>query len=311
MKVVRLGTRGSKLALWQAEYAANQLRGLFPDLKVEIQIIKTKGDRILDVALSKIGDKGLFTQELEKELRNHEIDMAVHSMKDLPSFLEDDMMLGAVLKRANPADVLISPQGLTLNQLPVGAVLGTSSLRRIAQLKVFRQDLQVVDMRGNVETRLRKMREQDLDGIVVAYAGMSRLGLDAEISQIVPYEILLPATGQGAIAVEMRQGDEELATVLSRVNDQETFLATSAERAFLAELEGGCQVPIASLAMIKDQKIVLQGLVASLDGLKVYKDNAEGTVNEAGALGKELAQRLLQRGAGAILEDIKRTGELR
>jgi len=311
MKVVRLGTRGSKLALWQAEYAANQLTCLFPDLKVEIRIVKTKGDKILDVALSKIGDKGLFTKELENELRNHEIDMAVHSMKDLPSFLEDGMMLGAVLKRTNPADVLISPKGLTLDQLPAGAVIGTSSLRRIAQLKAFRQDLQVVDMRGNIETRLRKMREQDLDGIILAYAGVSRLGLDAEISQILPYEILLPATGQGAIAIEMRQGDEEVAAVLSMVNDQETFLATSAERAFLAELEGGCQVPIASLAMIKDQKIVLQGLVASLEGLEIYKDIAQGTVNQAGSLGQELAQRLLQRGAGTILEDIKRTGELR
>lgn len=311
MKVMRLGTRGSKLALWQAEYAANQLMQSLPDIKVEIKVIKTKGDKILDVALSKIGDKGLFTKELENELRNHEIDMAVHSMKDLPSFLEDDMMLGAVLKRENPADVLISPEGFSLDQLPLGAVLGTSSLRRLAQLKAFRQDFQMVDMRGNVETRLRKRKEQHLDGIILAYAGVSRLGLAAHISQILPLETLLPAAGQGAIAIEIRQGNEQIAAVLAGINDQETSLATSVERAFLAELEGGCQVPIASLATITGQEIVLQGLVASLDGLTIYKDHAKGKVNEACELGKALAMRLLQRGAGTILEDIKRTGEMR
>lgn len=326
MQVLRLGTRGSKLAIWQAEYVARELSARMPELNIEIVIIKTKGDKILDVPLAQIGDKGLFTREIENELLAGRIDLAVHSMKDLPSVLGEGLALGAVLKREIPQDVLISPHGYTLQTLPPGAVIGTSSLRRIAQLKALRPDLELVNMRGNVETRIRKMHEEGLDGIILAYAGVKRLGFMDSISQIIPVEQILPAVGQGAVAVEIRQDDEPVRRILESINDTECWLETSTERAFLAELEGGCQVPIACLARVADRKVFIEGLVAALDGSQVYNETAEielafdnesmtefsgwqEAVQQVREAGQGLAASLLRAGAGQILEEIKGLGD--
>ncbi|MEN6325285.1 MAG: hydroxymethylbilane synthase [Syntrophomonas sp.] len=308
MKSLRLGTRGSKLALWQSEHVAGKLRQSHPDLKVELQIIKTTGDKILDVALSKIGDKGLFTKEIEKELLEGRIDLAVHSMKDLPTQLEKGLAIGAVLERENPADVLISNRNYTFDSLPPEARIGTSSLRRIAQLKKLRPDLVFVEIRGNVETRIRKMQEENLDGIVLAYAGVKRLGMEDAISEILPCEVILPAVGQGVIAIETRSNDAEVLSLLEAINDKNAYLSCEAERAFLQGLEGGCQVPIASLATINDDKILLQGLIAALDGGEVIKGCNEGCCREAELVGQQLAKTLLDRGAGRILNDIRCAG---
>ncbi|MBO8159508.1 hydroxymethylbilane synthase [Thermosyntropha sp.] len=309
MSVLRLGTRGSQLAVWQAKYAATCINEEFPGINIEIRTIRTKGDKILDVALSKIGDKGLFTKEIEKELINGNIDMAVHSMKDMPTVLEKGLVIGAVLKREEPRDVLISAKRYKFNNLPQGAVVGTSSLRRTAQLKAIRPDINVVDIRGNVETRIKKMIENDLDAIIVAYAGVKRLGMETYISDYLPYELMLPAVGQGAIAVECRSDDKNILNMAARINHEETMAATFAERAFLRTLEGGCQMPVAALAQIKDGKLVLEGLMASLDGSMLYRDKFTGKVEDAEIIGISLAEKLLKDGGQKILKEIKRQGK--
>lgn len=309
MQVLRLGTRGSRLALWQAEYVARELSSHLAGVRIEIVTIKTKGDKILDVPLAKIGDKGLFTREIENELLAGNIDLAVHSMKDLPSLMGEDLCLGAVLPRENPRDVLISVHEYSLEMLPAGAVIGTSSLRRIAQLKALRPDIKLVDMRGNVETRIRKMEEQGLDGIILAYAGVKRLGFEHCISEVIAIEDILPAVGQGAIAIELRAGDLETARLLNAINDPGTWLETTAERAFLARLEGGCQVPIGCLAQTVGQHLMIHGLIASLDGRKVYKASAECDFSDIESSGRQLAEKLLDMGAGQILTEIKLLGD--
>jgi hydroxymethylbilane synthase len=306
MRNLRLGTRGSQLALWQARHVASLLESSLPDLKVEIKTIKTTGDKILDVALSKIGDKGLFTKEIEKELLSGEIDIAVHSMKDLPSELPPGLCIAAVLEREDPRDVLLSHKNYSLAELPHAAQIGTSSLRRIAQLKAWRPDLQLVDMRGNVETRIRKMKEQDLDGIILACAGVKRLGLEEMISDYLPAHLVLPAVGQGMIAVEARAGEQDVLKLLSRINHQDSFLASQAERGFLHELGGGCQVPVASMAELREGQLHIQGLIASLDGKEKYSGSSDCSLSEAEEAGRELARRLLQQGGAAILCEIRK-----
>lgn len=308
MKKLRLGTRGSKLALWQAEHVADLIKAK-ANIEVEIVIIKTKGDKILDVALSKIGDKGLFTKELEDQLLSGGIDMAVHSLKDLPTLITPRLIIGAVLAREKPQDVLIAKDKMTLAMLPLGAKIGTSSLRRAAQIKALRPDIITQDIRGNVETRIKKMQEQGLDGIILAYAGVKRLGLEAYISDIIANDIILPAVGQGAIAVEARSDDSNTLAILNHINHDFTATATTAERAFLRELEGGCQVPIAALARVEGQQLFIEGLVASLDGEKVYKATLQGELEEAEELGVLLAKELIARGALTILKDIRELGE--
>lgn len=229
MKNIRLGTRGSKLAIWQAEYTAAQLKIHNPQLNVQIRIIKTTGDKFLDVALSKIGDKGLFTKELEIELKRGTIDLAVHSLKDMPSELEPGCFISAVLERENPSDVLLSMQGYKLEDLPDRAIIGTSSLRRRAQLAALRPDLQMVDIRGNVETRLSKMQDQGLHGIILAFAGVKRLGLEKYISDILPLEVMMPAAGQGIIAIETSDIGDEIKEIMSTINHYPTHLAVLAE----------------------------------------------------------------------------------
>lgn len=306
---LKLGTRGSQLALWQADWVARELRRVRPDLEVETKIIRTQGDKILDVALSKIGDKGLFTREIENELLAGEIDLAVHSMKDLPTVINPGLALGAVLKRENPRDVLISHKGYSLSCLPRHGKVGTSSLRRIAQLRALRPDLLMVDLRGNVETRLKKMVDQDLDGIILAYAGVFRLGFGGQISEIIEPGLVLPAVGQGAIAVEIRAGDRQILDIVDLIDDHPANVATCSERALMRELEGGCQIPVAALAQIEGRNLRLQGLVASLDGQQIIKDVQAGDVADAAEIGRLLAQKLLQRGADHILQEIRQLGE--
>ncbi|MBC7074532.1 MAG: hydroxymethylbilane synthase [Syntrophomonadaceae bacterium] len=305
MRRLRLGTRGSKLALWQAEYAARELQKAASGLVTDIKIIKTAGDKILNVALSKIGDKGLFTKEIEKSLLAGEIDVAVHSMKDIPSSLEKGLRVGAVLKRENPQDVLISPKGYTFADLPENAVIGTSSLRRTAQVKLKRPDIRVVEMRGNVETRIKKMREQNLDGVILAYAGVKRLNFGYMISDFLSCDLIMPAVGQGAIALEIRDDDQQAMALLEKINDEPSYFSTLAERSFLNELEGGCRTPIASLAEVNKGQILLRGMVLSLDGEEVYQASLTGSLDEAESIGRQLARRLLRDGAGRILESIQ------
>ncbi|HHV16855.1 MAG TPA: hydroxymethylbilane synthase [Gelria sp.] len=309
MKSIILGSRGSKLALWQANYVASQLTRVVPDLDVEVKVIKTKGDKILDVALSRIGDKGLFTKEIEKELLDGSIDMAIHSMKDLPSQMAPGLCIGAVLKRENPGDVLISRQGYKFSDLPEGAIIGTSSLRRISQIRALRPDIVLVDIRGNIETRIRKMHEQELDGIVLAYAGVKRLGLEEKISDILPHNIMLPAVGQGAIAIEVRQGDTSNLELARSINHEPTNWATRTERSFLKVLEGGCQVPIGCYAEVSGENITVEGLVASLDGRRVFRESIQGKCQEADLIGRQLARDLLQKGAASVLAEIRQAGE--
>ena len=309
MMRLKLGTRGSKLALWQAQAVTERLKEYHPDLQIEVVIIKTAGDKILDVALSRIGDKGLFTKELEKALLDGTIDLAVHSLKDLPSQLGEGLKLAAVMPRENPGYVLISRSGLHLSDLPAGSVIGTSSLRRTAQLKAVRPDLQVIDIRGNVETRIKKMQEQQLDGIILAYAGVKRLGLEHWITQVLPYDIMLPATGQGTIAIETRDHDEKMDSILETVNDRKTFAEIQAERAFLGRLEGGCQVPMACLAECREGVIHMQGLVSSLDGSRVIRDSITGSSHEPEQIGLNLAERILEAGADRILRSIQSMGD--
>lgn len=309
MQHIKLGTRGSRLALWQAQYTVDCLKEACPDVSVETVIIKTKGDKILDVPLSRIGDKGLFTSEIETELLDGKIDLAVHSLKDLPSQLAPGLGLAAVLQREDPRDVLLSGKGYRLDSLPPEAVLGTSSLRRIAQIKTVRPDIRIVDLRGNVETRIRRMQEQNLDGIILAYAGVKRLGFEHYITDFISPDIILPAVGQGVIAVEAREDDSSTRHFLNLINDMTSYVQISAERAFLKELQGGCQVPIAALGKLEGDEILLQGLVSSLDGAKVYKSQEKGTWDRASEVGLILAQRLLKQGADAILAEIERLGE--
>ena len=309
MKRLKLGSRGSKLALWQADYVSSQLTKIVPDLNVEIKVIKTKGDKILDVALSRIGDKGLFTREIEKELLDGSIDMAIHSMKDLSSQLAPGLCIAAVLERENPADVLISRQGYRFYDLPEGAVIGTSSLRRISQIRALRPDIVLVDMRGNVETRIKKMYEQELDGIVLAYAGVKRLGFEDKISDFLPHDIILPAVGQGAIAIEVRQGDSANLELAGSINHEPTDWATRTERSFLRVLEGGCQVPIGCYAEVRGENITVEGLIASLDGSQVFRGSIQGNYQEADLIGQQLAHDLLHKGAASILAEIREAGE--
>lgn len=305
MHKLNLGTRGSKLALWQSHRVAEELKKVLPDLEIRIKTIKTQGDKILDVALSRIGDKGLFTKEIENELLEGNIDLAVHSMKDLPGEMDPALTIGAVLHREDPRDVLISHKGFRFDELPRGGVLGTSSLRRIAQIKACRPDLEMVSLRGNVETRIKKMQEQELDGIVLAWAGVSRLGLTEMITDFLPEDLVLPAVGQGAIAVQIRTDDCKTREVLDLINDKTARYEISAERSFLRKLQGGCQVPIGSRAVVNGTQICIRGLICSLDGTRLYRQEISGPVERGQELAVELAEKLLAQGAGEILDEIR------
>ncbi|EHQ88377.1 hydroxymethylbilane synthase [Desulfosporosinus youngiae] len=303
MKNIRIGTRDSQLAMWQAEWVQSQLTKLYPDLNFELVSMKTKGDKILDVPLSKIGDKGLFTKELEQGLLNDELDMAVHSLKDMPTLLPPGLIISAFCEREEPRDVFLSKNGVRIEDLPSGAIIGTSSLRRKSQLKHYRPDLSFMDLRGNLQTRWRKLQESDMAGIVLAAAGVKRLGWEERITQILPEDIMLSAVGQGSIAVEIDEKRSDIAELLSRLNHTPTEQAVHAERTLMRKLEGGCQVPIGALGQVADGQIVLRGMVASLDGLRLIKAEAKGTDPET--VGIEVADRLIDLGAASILAEIR------
>lgn len=311
---IMIGTRESALAMWQTNWVLERLRERFPGQSFEIKPIKTQGDKILDVALAKIGDKGLFTKELEIAMLDGEIDLAVHSMKDLPTVLPEGLTIGAMCVREDHRDVLISRHPGGLKGLPQGAKIGTSSLRRKAQIWQARPDLDLVDIRGNLQTRLRKMDEQGMDGIILAAAGVLRLGWAEKISEYLSVDVCLPAVGQGSIGIEIRDQDQEIAHIVGALNHDDTALCVRAERALLRILEGGCQIPIGALAKIEEKPqgkcIVLDGLVASLDGRDVRKDREEGEPSNPEWIGRKLAERLLEQGAREILNAVRQESRL-
>ena len=300
-----IGTRASRLALWQAEWVQSRLQQLHPGLEVELVKIQTTGDRILDTPLAKIGGKGLFVKEIEEALFDKRIDLAVHSMKDVPTVLPAGLELHCITERADPRDCLVFAGGLTdLEALPQGARIGTSSLRRRAQLLHRRPDLQISDLRGNVDTRLRKMQEEGLDGIVLAAAGLKRLGYEDHIGACLEPDECLPAIGQGALGLECRIDDSTTHALLAPLHHPATAAAVTAERAFLTRLEGGCQVPVAGYAQLVDEHLELSGLVARIDGSELLKDTVSGPPADALQLGTNLADTLLQRGADKILGEL-------
>ncbi|MBI1987749.1 MAG: hydroxymethylbilane synthase [Nitrospinae bacterium] len=304
-KTVSIGTRGSLLALWQARWVEARLKELDSDLEVEIRVIQTTGDKILDVPLAKIGGKGLFVKEIEEALLSGQVDLAVHSVKDLPAELPEGLILGAVPLREVPWDALISREGLPFDRLRAGARIGTSSLRRQAQLLRRRPDLQIVSLRGNLDTRLRKLSSEGLDGIVLALAGLSRMGWTDRVTEVLSAEVCLPAIGQGALGIEVCQDAGERMPFLGLLNHLPSYQAVTSERAFLQRLEGGCQVPIAALAEVGEGQLSLKGLVCSPQGDRWVSGSTQGRVEEAQELGWKLAERLLAEGAEAILEPIR------
>jgi len=300
--MIRIATRRSPLAKWQANHVADLLRAKEPGLEVRLHELVTKGDRILEVPLAEVGGKGLFVKEIEDALLAGDAEIAVHSMKDLPAVLAPGLEIGAVPEREDPRDALCSPRYKTLAALPKGAKVGTSSLRRSAQLKVIRPDLQIEMVRGNVETRLRKASE-GLDAVVLAYAGLRRLGLDAHATYVFPPEEMLPAVAQGALALEARAADAATMKRLAALEDPETRVRVEAERGFLGRLDGGCQVPIAGHAVVEAGRVRMRALVASLDGRQVIRGERSAPLAEARAMGVALAEELLSKGAAEILAE--------
>jgi hydroxymethylbilane synthase len=303
---LRIGPRESQLALYQANWVREKLVQAHPDLKVTLVTIKTTGDKIQDAPLAKIGGKGLFVKEIEEALILKRVDLAVHSIKDVPTELPKELHLSAITAREDPRDVFISKDGKNLREVRQGAKIGTSSLRRQAQLLHFRRDLELIPLRGNLDTRLKKLEKMNLDGIVLAMAGVKRLGFESRITEIIPTEISLPAIGQGALGIETRRGDQEVEERIDFLNDRLSAIAVSAERAFLKKLEGGCQVPIAAFARIIDSMLHIDGLVGTLDGKRLIRHHLEGTIDQAESLGTELAEILLSKGAKEILDEVYR-----
>lgn len=307
VRTIRIGSRKSQLALVQTYWVQEQLQKSFPDISFEVHTMSTQGDKILDVALAKIGDKGLFTKELEVGMLNHEIDFAVHSLKDLPTNLPEGLALAAITERENPADALVvheKHKDKQIDTLPAGAVIGTSSLRRLAQLRHQFPHFTFKDVRGNLNTRLAKLDAGEYDALILAAAGLERLGMSDRIHQVLSQEVSLHAVGQGALGIECRADDTELISILKAIEHTETRNRCLAERAFLRDLEGGCQVPIGVNTEINGDNLTLTGIVASVDGQKLVKDTVTGQANNAEALGTELANLLRQQGAQEILEEI-------
>lgn len=302
-KHIIIGSRKSKLALVQAQIVKDKLKGFCPELDLEVKTIKTTGDKILDVALSKIGDKGLFTKELEEALLRREIDLAVHSMKDLPTELPEGLKIAAVTEREDPRDVLISKGSLAIEGLPKGYKVGTSSLRRRAQLLHIRSDLYTLDLRGNLDTRIKKMEQGLYDAIILAYAGVKRLGLQLNLSAI-PIEDMLPQAGQGALGIEIRKDGKEIERLVNALDDPDSRLSVIAERALLLRLGGGCQVPIGVYAKVRNNQISIKAGVFSLDGKIALRDEIAGIKEEAESLGSKLAEIILKKGAKNILDEI-------
>jgi len=306
-QTIRIGTRGSQLALWQSEWVKSRLLETFPGCSVELEVIKTTGDKITDVPLAKVGGKGLFVKEIEEALLAGRVDLAVHSMKDMPTELPPGLCIGAVPMRENPRDALVSRSNMAFPDLPRSARVGTSSLRRASQILHIRPDIEIVPLRGNIDTRLRKLDTGDMDAVILAAAGLLRLGFEKRITQYLDTSIMLPAVAQGALCIETRENDGAVAMV-KPLNHDGTHTAIIAERAFLKRLEGGCQVPMAAFAQIDGQTISIRGLVADVDGKTVVQSTVSGPCRAAADLGTRLAEDLLQQGAKQILETLTGQG---
>ncbi len=301
----RIGTRGSKLALWQANHIKSLLLDKFSDLEIEIEVIKTTGDTLLNSPLSEIGGKGVFVKEIEDALLSKKIDIAVHSMKDVPTVLPKGLEIGAVVLRHDPRDAVVSKEGLSLKELPAGSKVGTGSLRRASQLHHHYPGLSIVSIRGNVDTRIRKLKEGDeYDAIVLAVAGLERMGLNEEIDEIIELDIMLPAPGQGIIAIESRLDDKEITTILREINHVDTETQAISERAFLYRLGGDCNVPVGCHATIDGDMLNLAGIISSPDGKVVIKKVIVGTRGEAEQLGEKLADMIIEDGGAKILEEL-------
>lgn len=303
--LVVIGSRGSLLAMTQTTWVKNHIQFFRPDLDFHIKKITTSGDKITDVALAKIGGKGLFTKEIENELLSGIIDLAVHSMKDLPTQMPEGLKIGCVPLRENPHDVIVSRNNIKFSDLPEGAVIGTCSLRRKAQLLAVRPDLKVADLRGNLDTRLRKVEEGEFDAVVLACAGIRRLGRQEVISEILDSDTIIPAVGQGALCIQIRDDDHATEELLQPLNHEETARAITAERALMAELEGGCQVPVGGHARMEKGLLTLYGVVASLEGDRIIRAQDTDNPMNAEELGKRVAGRLIAMGAREILDEIR------
>ena len=304
---LKIASRRSKLAMVQTLWVKEQLENYIPDLEVSIEAMATQGDKILDVALAKIGDKGLFTKELEAQMLAGQADIAVHSLKDLPTNLPTGLKLGCITKREDPADALVvnkKNECYTLESLPAGSIVGTSSLRRLAQLRHNFPHLNFRDIRGNVITRIEKLDSGEYDCIILAAAGLKRLGFKSRIHQIIPNKISLHAVGQGALGIECKSDDKKVLEIINVLEDKPTSQRCLAERSFLRELEGGCQVPIGVNSSIKEEKLFLSGMVSSIDGLRLIKDQSIGNINDPEGVGKDLAEKLKLQGADKILSEI-------
>ena len=302
---IKIGTRGSKLALWQANWVKSVLEQNFPPTPIELIVIKTQGDKILDVPLAKVGGKGLFVKEIEQALLTRRIDIAVHSMKDMPADIPEGLCIGAIPERENPVDVFISRNGAGFNELAAGSIIGTSSLRRGAQLRHARPDIVIQPIRGNLDTRLKKLESENFDALVLAAAGVKRLNLEHKITEYLDPGIMLPAIGQGALCIEIRKDDSTVGPVVASLDHASTRVVVAGERAFLNRLEGGCQVPIAGHGRISEKQFALTGLVAEVDGTRVIKGEKSGPLDSAETIGIDLAEELLAGGADKILEKLK------
>jgi len=305
-KRVIVGSRGSKLALIQANWVISELKRLNPGLEFQIEKISTKGDKITNAPLSRLGGVGLFTKELEVALIKEKIDIAVHSAKDVPTEIHEGLTIGATPKREDPHDVLISCNNASLEKLPDNARIGTSSLRRKAQLLAFREDYKILDLRGNLDTRLKKLEEEDLDAIVVARAGLLRMNYTGQISQIIPFDIMLPAVGQGSLCIEIRKDDTRIQKIVSDIDDEQTRIAVKTERSLLAKLQGGCQVPIGAYAEIQGKEVSVEAIICTLDGDHAIRDRHSGPKNQAAKIGEELARRMLENGGLKILHEVRK-----
>ena len=303
-KKICIGTRGSQLALWQANFIKSEIEHLFPDLIVELKIIKTTGDMITDRPLAMVGGKGLFVKEIETALLNNDIDIAVHSMKDMPGVLPCGLIIGAIPERENPFDVLISKDNSLLTDYKKGAKIGTSSLRRGSQIKHIRPDVEIESIRGNLDTRIKKLKAGDYDAIVLAAAGLRRLGQDSEITEYLDETIMIPAVGQGALCIETRKNDRDIAAIMKKLDHHDTRICVTGERAFLKQIEGSCHIPVACFGKIQDDKVILTAVVASENGKELIKEQIISPINKVEHSGKALADQVLEKGGRKILEQL-------
>jgi hydroxymethylbilane synthase len=304
IEILRIGTRGSGLALRQTEIIADDIRRSSPDLHIEIVPIRTQGDKMQNISLVKIGGKGVFVKEIEEALLRGDIDCAVHSMKDVPTEIPDGLEIGIIPEREDARDVLLSRNDMKLESLPKGARIGTGSLRRSMQLLNLLPDCRIVPIRGNLDTRIKKLSAEELDGLILAAAGIRRMGWSARIRQYIPVEVMVPAAGQGAIGIETREGDDDVKDMLAFLNHEETAMEVRSERPFLRHLGGGCQVPIAAIARKKENTLLLRGIVGSIDGKKMICDEVEGPCDSGEELGIQMAEHILARGGRAILDEV-------